>query len=74
MERLDSIVLHSGTFLLTITKASILSAEKFDFCILYEFIQLCSRDLLCKGSLAIVLKAHVPKYGTWYMLDNGNVL
>lgn len=74
MGKLNSIVLHSGTFLFTIAKAYLLSAEKHNFCILYEFIHLCSRDLLCKDSLAIVLKALVPEYGTWYMLDNGNVL
>lgn len=69
-----SIVLHSGTFLFTVAKAYILSTEKLNFCILYEFVHLCSRDLLCRDSLAIVLNALVPEYGTWYMLDNGNVL
>lgn len=74
MERLNSIILHSGTFLFTVAKAYILSTENLSFYILYEFILLCSRDLLCKDSLAIVLKALVPEYGTWYMLDSGNVL
>lgn len=49
MERLNSIVLFSETFLFTIAKAYILSTEKLIFYILYEFMHLCSRDLLCKA-------------------------
>lgn len=62
------------TFLFTIAKAFIPSTEKLNFYILYEFIHLGCKDLLCKDSLAIVFKALVPEYGTWHMLGIGNVL
>lgn len=66
--------LHSVTFIFTMVKACT-PTEKFNFYILYEFIHLCSKDLICKDSLAIEFKALVPEYlKTWYMLDIGNVL